>query len=393
MFVFLVIVIVVGHRDSRGLLGSSPALEMEDADDSARPSGDERSMHNCKTLVSSPIQCPIQNFEHLNMGSLPPGLDIYGLSLPDARYEKNEKKIEISVDDKVQWSYKWTNTFEPLLSQDLHMPLSSTVKISLVGKHYVFYHLLGSYSGRVVDFLFDAETPLTLQNGLPGACAIISMALSPLVDYQQAWNHSVDASLGRLDNNKVVAEGFDNTDRAVPDNQAMNYYVETRGRHIAPLGQALRLMDKLIANVAEGHPLLNVGWTSLSSAYTEIQEQRLDDRYVQTLAETFRDAVGVASDCRVAEIKGPHGIIPSIERLALEIASLIDEYFKKNSMTRLDMAQIEKVPSTAHTTACHDRDERHGPLGQTCQGWQPVDTLSRGYIVTAQIYILVFPVD
>jgi hypothetical protein len=77
------------------------------------------------------------------------------------------------------------------------------------------------------------------------------MALSPLVDYQQAWNHSVDASLGRLDNNKVVAEGFDNTDRAVPDNQAMNYYVETRGRHIAPLGQALRLMDKLIANVAE----------------------------------------------------------------------------------------------------------------------------------------------
>jgi hypothetical protein len=49
MFVFLVIVIVVGHRDSRGLLGSSPALEMEDADDSARPSGDERSMHNCKT--------------------------------------------------------------------------------------------------------------------------------------------------------------------------------------------------------------------------------------------------------------------------------------------------------------------------------------------------------
>jgi hypothetical protein len=65
------------------------------------------------------------------------------------------------------------------------------------------------------------------------------------------------------------------------------------------------------------------------SAWQEIQEQRLDDRYVQTLAETFRDVVGVASDCRVAEIKGPHGIIPSIERLALEIASLIDEYLKK----------------------------------------------------------------
>ncbi|KIK91715.1 hypothetical protein PAXRUDRAFT_615928 [Paxillus rubicundulus Ve08.2h10] len=37
------------------------------------------------------------------------------LSLPDARYEKNKKKITISVDGKVEWTHKWTKpeTFAP----------------------------------------------------------------------------------------------------------------------------------------------------------------------------------------------------------------------------------------------------------------------------------------
>ncbi|KIK78861.1 hypothetical protein PAXRUDRAFT_82127, partial [Paxillus rubicundulus Ve08.2h10] len=30
------------------------------------------------------------------------------LSLPDARYQKNKKKIKISVDGKVEWTHKWT---------------------------------------------------------------------------------------------------------------------------------------------------------------------------------------------------------------------------------------------------------------------------------------------
>ncbi|KIJ19046.1 hypothetical protein PAXINDRAFT_8395 [Paxillus involutus ATCC 200175] len=277
-------------------------------------------------------------------------LDIQ-LSLPYAHYEKNEKEIKISVDDEVRWSYKWTNEFVPRLGANFHMHASSMVEISLVGKHRFYHRLLGSYSDRVVDFLTDPDTLLALQNGPHGACATITMVLSPFVDYQQAWVHSVDETLGRLDSNKIVAEGFDNKDRAVPAGQAMNYCVETRGRHIAPLGQALRLLNKLIDNVStQAHPLLRVGWTLLSWAYTEIQEERLDDRYVQTLAEIFRDVVGTASDCRVAEIEDTPHIIPSIERLALEIASLIDEYLKNASMTRLDMAQIANVQ--ACTTKC-----------------------------------------
>ncbi|KIJ19063.1 hypothetical protein PAXINDRAFT_97128 [Paxillus involutus ATCC 200175] len=238
------------------------------------------------------------------------------IKLLDARYEKNEKEINLSVDDEVQWSYKWTNKFAPLLGLNFHMPISSTVEISLVDKHRVYHRLLGSYSGRVIEFLLDAERPLTLQHRLHGACATITMDLSPLVDYQQAWKHSFDMSLA---------------------SQIMNYYVETCGQHIVPLGQALRLMDKLINNVPEEHPLLNLGWTLLSSAYTVIQQQQWEDPYVQSLAEFFRDVVGAAGDCRVAEIKG---IIPSIERLALEIASLIAEFIKNRSMTRLDVAQI-----------------------------------------------------
>jgi hypothetical protein len=35
------------------------------------------------------------------------------------------------------------------------------------------------------------------------------MGLSPVVDYQQALNNWVDASLARLDNNQVLAEGLD----------------------------------------------------------------------------------------------------------------------------------------------------------------------------------------
>jgi len=147
------------------------------------------------------------------------------------------------------------------------------VEISLVGKHRFYHRLLGSYSDRVVDFLTDPDTLLALQNGPHGACATITMVLSPFVDYQQAWVHSVDETLGRLDSNKIVAEGFDNKDRAVPAGQAMNYCVETRGRHIAPLGQALRLLNKLIDNVStQAHPLLRVGWTLLSWAYTRFRK-------------------------------------------------------------------------------------------------------------------------
>ncbi|KIJ10822.1 hypothetical protein PAXINDRAFT_16218 [Paxillus involutus ATCC 200175] len=113
------------------------------------------------------------------MGLLPPGLNVE-LHLLNARYQKNEKKIEISVDDKVEWSYKWTNTFAPLLDQDLFIPLSSTVKISLIGKHRVRRHRLGCYSARVIDFLLDQETPLTLQDDRHGSCATITMRLAPL---------------------------------------------------------------------------------------------------------------------------------------------------------------------------------------------------------------------
>ncbi|KIJ19047.1 hypothetical protein PAXINDRAFT_166939 [Paxillus involutus ATCC 200175] len=54
------------------------------------------------------------------------------------------------------------------------------------------------------------------------------MGLSPLVDYQQALNDSVDANLGRLDNNNILAEGLD-ADRAFPGMLDMDYYTaETR---------------------------------------------------------------------------------------------------------------------------------------------------------------------
>jgi hypothetical protein len=95
------------------------------------------------------------------------------------------------------------------------------------------------------------DKPLTLQDDRHVACATITMGLSPVVDYQQALNASVDASLARLDNNQRLAEGLDNVDQAISAMQTMDYAVETCGQYIAPLGQALRLMIKLIDNVAE----------------------------------------------------------------------------------------------------------------------------------------------
>ncbi|KAF8842075.1 hypothetical protein BDN67DRAFT_421083 [Paxillus ammoniavirescens] len=191
-------------------------------------------------------------------GSLPPGLNIK-LSLPDAHYKKNKKKIEISVDDKVKWSYKWTSTFAPPMGQDLLSTLSSTVKVSLSSKHRFRRHPLGSYSTRIVDFLLDTDKPLILEDDRHGTCATITMHLSPVVDYQKALSASVDASLARLDTNPRLAEGLDDADQALSAMQTMNHAVETCGQYIVPLGQALRLMTKLIDNVAEAHPFLKVG--------------------------------------------------------------------------------------------------------------------------------------
>ncbi|KAF8835688.1 hypothetical protein BDN67DRAFT_1072304 [Paxillus ammoniavirescens] len=266
------------------------------------------------------------------------------LSLPDARYEKNEKKIKISVDGKVKWSYKWTSTFAPPLGQDLLTTLSSTVKVSLSGKHRFGRHALGSYSSRIVDFLLlDPDKPLILEDDRYGACATITTHLSPVVDYQKALSASLDASLARLDANPRLAEGLDDVDQAASAMETMNYAVETSGQYIVPLGQALRLMIKLIDNVAEAHPFLKVGWALLSSVYTAVQQQRLDDRDVQGLAESLRELVGVAGDCPVADIKGTPDVIPSIARLALDVASLIDEYTKSPLIVRLGQSQITGV--------------------------------------------------
>ncbi|KIK76221.1 hypothetical protein PAXRUDRAFT_170587 [Paxillus rubicundulus Ve08.2h10] len=62
-----------------------------------------------------------------------------------------------------RWSYQWTDTFMPQFSQELLIPLSSTVNVSLIRKDHVLYHRSGSYSGRVTDFLLDKETSLTLE--------------------------------------------------------------------------------------------------------------------------------------------------------------------------------------------------------------------------------------
>ncbi|KIK94239.1 hypothetical protein PAXRUDRAFT_828201, partial [Paxillus rubicundulus Ve08.2h10] len=192
--------------------------------------------------------------------------------------------------------------------------------------------------------------PLTLQDCGYGACATVTMGLSPVVDYQHALNTSVDASLARLDNNPRLERGIDDMDQANPFIEAMYSAVETCGQYIVPLGQALQLMKKLVDNVAEAHPLLKLGWTLLSSVYTAVQQQRLDDDNIRGLAESLRGLVGVASDCPVAQIKGTPDVIESIERLALEVASLIDEYTKSPFMLRLGSAQITDV--TTRITRC-----------------------------------------
>ncbi|KIK76337.1 hypothetical protein PAXRUDRAFT_835399, partial [Paxillus rubicundulus Ve08.2h10] len=238
----------------------------------------------------------------------------------------------------------------PFEGRDLSIPLSSIVQISLFGKHLIRNHLLGSYSGRVIDFLINKEKPLVLQDCGYGACATVTMGLSPVVDYQQALNASVDASLARLDNNPRLEQEIDDVDQANPPIEATYSAVETCGQYIVPLGQALQLMKKLVDNVAEAHPLLKLGWTSLSSVYTAVQQQRLDDDNVRGLAESLRELVGVASDCPVAEIKGTPDVIENIERLALEVASIIDEYTKSRFMSRLVEAQMTDV--TTRITKC-----------------------------------------
>ncbi|KAF8833306.1 hypothetical protein BDN67DRAFT_781284 [Paxillus ammoniavirescens] len=262
------------------------------------------------------------------------------LHLSDALYQNNEKEIRISVDDKLKWSYKWTDAFEPQLGQNLLMPPASTVKVSLRGKHRVRYHLLGSYSGYVSDFFNNKEMSLTLRGG---GRATLTLRLSPVVDYQKALNDWVDASLTRLDNNQGLTEGFDSVDQAISSAQAVNSALQTYGQYIVPLGQTLRLMKKLIDNVADAHPFLKVGWTLLSSVYTAVQQQRLNDSDVHGLAESLRELIGVATHCPVVEIKGTPEVVESIVRLSLEVASLIDECTKGSFMMRLIKGQITDV--------------------------------------------------
>ncbi|KIJ11008.1 hypothetical protein PAXINDRAFT_16029 [Paxillus involutus ATCC 200175] len=231
------------------------------------------------------------------------------------------------------------------------IPLSSSVKISLIGKHHILHHLLGSYSGRVINFLLDQEMHLTLQCNDHEVCATVTICLSPVVDFQQALNDWVDASLALLENNQGLAEGLDNLEQARSAVQTMNYAVQTCGQYVIPL-EALRLMIKLIDNVADigvssffgfkdssdctqAHPLLKVGWTLLSSVYRTVQQQKVDDSDVEGLAEIF--------DCSAAEIKGTPDVIQGIERLMVEVASLINEYTKGSSLVRPSQAQFTGV--------------------------------------------------
>ncbi|KIJ10394.1 hypothetical protein PAXINDRAFT_16621 [Paxillus involutus ATCC 200175] len=224
--------------------------------------------------------------------------------------------------------------FVPPLGQELLIPLSFTIQFSLIGKHHTLHHLLGSYSGCIIDFLLEQDKPLTLQYDRCGACVTITVGLSPVVDYQEALNASVDASLARLGNDQRLVGGLNNMDQASSSVQIMYCAVETHGQYIAPLGQVLQLMKKLIDNVAEvgissflglksssdstqAHPLLKLGWTLLSSA---VQEHRLNDSNVQGLAESLRELVGVT-----------------------EVASLIDEYIKHSFMAHLGKTQITNV--------------------------------------------------
>ncbi|KIK93472.1 hypothetical protein PAXRUDRAFT_12649 [Paxillus rubicundulus Ve08.2h10] len=172
---------------------------------------------------------------------------------------------------------------------------------------------------RALDDLFRPQRlanpghkPLTLRDDRHVTCATITMCLSLVADYQQA--------------SLALTDGLGHVDQAVSVMQTVDYAVETYGQYIAPWGQALRLVIKLIDNVADVDTstaqirvvIMNFG----------IYEQQLNDDNVRVLAESLRELVGVASDCPVAEIKGTPDVIQSIERFALEVASLIDECIK-----------------------------------------------------------------
>ncbi|KIJ13564.1 hypothetical protein PAXINDRAFT_13528 [Paxillus involutus ATCC 200175] len=273
------------------------------------------------------------------------------LSPSHARYQKKEKTIEISIDDKDLYVWRsYSDGYNPLtvIRRSL-IPLSSTVNVSLIRKDHVLYHLSGSYSGRITDFLLDKETSFTLEDDRHVACATITMQLSPVIEFQQAVNDWVDTSLARLGNNQGLAEGVDELDQVISAMQAVNYTVETCRQYIALLGQALRLMIKLIDNVADVHPLLKVGWSLLSLVYMAVQKEKLNVRDIQGLAESLRELVGMASDCPVAEIRGTD-VIESIERLALEVALLMDEYTGRSFMEHLGKAQIMQIK--AQITVC-----------------------------------------
>ncbi|KIK95713.1 hypothetical protein PAXRUDRAFT_776544 [Paxillus rubicundulus Ve08.2h10] len=117
----------------------------------------------------------------------------------------------------------------PSLNQVPVIPLSSTIALSLIAKHRVRGHLLGSYPGPVIDFLLD-------EGGPPISHCQLEKRLI-LQDDPQVACATATAPCRHADN-------------------------------ITPLGQALRLMIKLIDNVADAHPLLKVGWALLSSAHT-----------------------------------------------------------------------------------------------------------------------------
>ncbi|KZP15794.1 hypothetical protein FIBSPDRAFT_74790 [Athelia psychrophila] len=128
------------------------------------------------------------------------------------------------------------------------------------------------------------------------------------------------------------------------------------------MGAVLVAIVPVIDKFASAHPLLNVAWTVLSSAYKVAQNQIAQDNFVLDLIECMREMAGAASACPdLLKIDGTADVIEAIGRASIDVARLIHDFVqpsiggKAKFLARTVVNPLSGMP--ARIAACKEQCE------------------------------------
>ncbi|KZP06406.1 hypothetical protein FIBSPDRAFT_322911 [Athelia psychrophila] len=236
--------------------------------------------------------------------------------------------------------------------QEFHFTPSSNIDIAIHRKSRAFGWRkpvrVTEYSGRGADFLdTGAEQKLVAKSGTS----------SLIVKFD------------------LVAESHANFLKTVTEE--MSQLAKFRGADAAQsattigskMGTALTALVPVIDKFAGAHPLLNVAWTVLSSAYKVAQNQIAQDASVLDLIESMREMAGAASSCPdLLKIDGTTDVIEDIGRASIDVARLVHDFVqpsiggKAKFLARTVMNPLSGIPAriAASKQQCEDLTKKLG---------------------------------